>query len=210
MRIAIIFTCILTLISSSGCGGTSIGNPEIMPKWPPDRPVMQQPPEVDQDTIDHYKFFLYQPEWDEWGNFNPVNRELVWGAFSAIYFQAVRENDQYVMFSVIWAMGSTGIVEFLPILLEILDAIQVDNRTTILPAIGGMPSDYAVYTLIQNLDHSNSLVRDVTAYALGNFEYYDQFPGTRTYAVKGLMMRLKIEEIRWIRLTLEKAIEKLV
>lgn len=210
MRITIVLTLLIVLTSLSACNGTSVGTPEIMPKWPPDRPVLVEAPEVDQDTIDHYRSLMYGGICGFWWEIEPDRKDEAWGAFSAIYIQAKKDNDQSLMSIVIYTMGATRIVEFLPAILEAFTVLEVRSQSIAVYTLGRMPSDFAVYQLIQNLDHENVHVRKAAAYSLGIYIYYDSFPGTRTQAVKGLMLRLKIEEAGWLRVIMEKAIEKLL
>ena len=208
MRIAIVLTSLFVLSALAGCGGSSIGNPEIMPKWPPDHPVLVQAPEVDQYTIDHYRSLMSGGICGSWWEIEPDKKDEAWGAFSAIYNKAKIDNDQSLMSSVIYTMGTTRIVEFLPAILEAFTVLEDRSQSIAVYALGRMPSDFAVYQLIQNLDHENVQVRKAAAYSLGIYIFYDYFPGTRTQAVKGLMLRLKIEEAGWIRVMLEEAIER--
>jgi hypothetical protein len=195
---------------NSGCGGTSIGTPEIASPWPPDRPVLVQPPEVDQGTIIKYIFLIRQPGWSNWAGFHPDQRDEVWGALSAIYFQAKKDNDQVLMSGAIHSMGATGIVEFLPTILEAFDIFEDIYKPTVMSAMSGMPSDYAVYTLLQYINDGEFRIRKAVVWSLGNFKYYDIFPVARNYAINGLLKRLPIEQNLQIRENIEESLEKLL
>jgi hypothetical protein len=208
MRIVIIFTLLFVLASLAGCGGSSPGNPEIMPEWPPDRPVLVQPPEVDQETIDWLRFLMGQPQvilWDEMG----MDRDILWGGFSAIYFQALEEKNKFWINQSISVMGCLGYVEFLPLLIDALENPDVDNTSGILYSVGTMPSAYSIFVLTNNINDEGQFVREGAIYGLQRFKYYDLFPGTRTQAVKALMLQREVEQSGWLIMKIDQALEVL-
>lgn len=210
MRRIFFLTIIVTLCLNSGCGGSSPGNPDIKQPWPPARPVLVQAPEVDQGTIIKYIFLIGQPGWMNWAGFHPDQRDEIWGALSAIYFQAKNDNDQFLMSGAIHSMGATGIIEFLPTILESFDVIEDIYKPTVMSAMSGMPSDYAVYTLLHYINDEEFRIRKAVVWSLGNFKYYDIFPVARNYAINGLLRRLSIEENLQIREKIKAGLEKLI
>ncbi|MCK4720467.1 hypothetical protein KAU08_07400 [bacterium] len=208
MRRVIFLTLILTLCLNSGCGGSSIGTPEIASPWPPERPVLVQAPVVDQETIDWLRFLMGQPQvilWDEMG----MDRDVLWGGVSAIYFQALEEKNKFWINVSINVMGGLGYVEFLPLLIDALENPDIEDTSGILYSVGTMPSAYSIFVLTNCISNEGQFVREGAIYGLQRFKYYDLFPGTRTQAVKALMLQREVEQSGWLLMKIDQALEVL-
>jgi len=156
---------------------------------------------IDQATIDLYVFFLQQPEFDSWGDGTFDDQDLLEG-LDIIYQQAVEDEDDIMVRRVIWAMGETGLVGFLPNITEALES----EPTVACYALGKIASEDAVNELIGMLDHEDDQVRDAAVWGLGNMPYIDGMEESKEDAVDALNELLEVEEEDWIREDIEAAV----
>ena len=155
---------------------------------------------VDQDTIDRMVFILHQHDWDYWSD-QPFGDDLIEG-LEIIYDQAITDEDDQLRAKVIWAMGETGLVEFIPTIIEDLEL----DPTIACYALGKIPSEDGVYALFEMLDDEDMFVRDAAVWGLGNIPYTDSMEEVRNDVIATLYERLEDEEEDWIIENIDAAI----
>jgi hypothetical protein len=190
------FLCVLLVLNFfviSACGSSS----PLEPAWPPDRPVQQTPPSVDQDTIDLMVFLLLQSHQIDWSA-EGWGYEILWGGLETIYADSISTGNFQRASAVIHAMGVSGEIVFLP---TILDGLNGDDPYVAMYALRSMESEYAVYALIQRLPNPDPINRDSAAGSLGAWGWYDEYPLAREKALGALTARLALEEVDWVRET---------
>jgi hypothetical protein len=148
---------------------------------------------VDQETIDRFIFLLQQPEGNPWGDGTFDDAVLLEG-LGAIYAQAVADEDDVMLRRVIWAMGETGLVDFVPSIVESLDPEPV----VACYALGKIASEDGVNALIGMLDNEDMQVRDAAVWGLGNVPYQTDMEQAREDALAALNARIPLEEEAWV------------
>jgi HEAT repeat protein len=156
---------------------------------------------VSQETIDQYIFLLQQPEFDDWGDGTFDDQDLLDG-LDIIYQQAVQDEDDIMVRRVIYAMGETGLVGFIP---DITEALETEPVVACY-ALGKIASDDSVYALIGMLDNEDMQVRDAAVWGLGNMPYTDSMEDAKDDAVEALDGRLDVEEEDWILEDIQAAV----
>ncbi len=156
---------------------------------------------ADQETIDRFIFLLQQPEWDMWddGVFDDATLQ---DGLSTIYDQAVADGNDILYRRVVWAMGVTGLLGFVP---TVTDALNTEGVVACY-ALGKLSSEDSVTALIGMLDNDDMHVRDAAVWGLGNIEYTSGMEDAQTSAVDALNDRLAVEEEDWIRESIDSAV----
>ena len=160
---------------------------------------------VSQDTIDRFIFLLNQPEWNRWGEGVFGDADLLDG-LESIYYQAVSDNDSTLQRKVIWAMGETGIVQFAPTVASAMSTEPV----SVCYALGKLPSEESVDSLIGILDNDDVQVRDAAVFGLGSMNYSSDLIPARDLAVQALNDRLSIEKESWVLDDIQAAITLII
>jgi len=148
---------------------------------------------VDQETIDRFIFLLQQPEGNPWGDGTFDDTMLLEG-LGAIYTQAVADEDDVMLRRVVWAMGETGIVAFVPSIIESLEPEPV----VACYALGKLASEDGVYALMGMLDNEDMQVRDAAVWGLGSLPYQTGMEQAREDALAALNARIPLEEETWV------------
>jgi len=156
---------------------------------------------VNQETIDQYIFLLQQPEFEDWNDGTFDDQDLLEG-LDIIYQQAVQDGDDIMVRRVIYAMGQTGLVGFVPNLTEALET----EPTVACYALGKIASNDSVYALIGMLDNEDMQVRDAAVWGLGSMPYIDSMEDAKDDAVEALNGRLDVEEENWILEDIQAAV----
>lgn len=157
---------------------------------------------VDQQTIDNMIFLLRQPEWNQWGD-APFDDLTLYDGLQAIYAQSVNSNDEILRKQAIWAMGETGLTAFVP---TVVGAIS-DDPVVACFALGKLPSEYSVETLISMLDNKDPHVRDSAAWGLGNMPYHSGMLAAKAKAIEALNAHKSVEKESWVKATIAAAID---
>lgn len=156
---------------------------------------------ISQELVDRFEFLLEQPEWDMWDDGTFDDADLIEG-FDIIYANAVAEEDDIMVRRVMWAMGVTGLTEFVDTLTD-----EMENEPIVVCyALGKIPSDDGVYALIEELDNDDEQVRDAAAWGLGSIPYTDEMDESLADAIEALYLRVGEEEEDWVLDTVEAAI----
>jgi hypothetical protein len=156
---------------------------------------------VDQATIDKMVFLLNQFEWNQWAD-GVFDNITLYDGLTAIYGQAVNDGDDILKRKVIWAMGETGIPEFAPTLVGASESEPIACAY----ALGKLPSDYSVDTLVGLLSNDDQYVRESAAWGLGNIPYNDDMATSKDRALSALKDQLKAEKEDWVKETISAAI----
>ncbi len=156
---------------------------------------------VSQDTVDKFIFLLRQPDWTQWddGVFDDATLEE---GLNAIYSQAVNGSDDILARQAVWAMGETGLVPFVPAIIEILD----DEPVVACFALGKISSEDCVEALIGVLGHEDMQVRHASVWGLGSMLYASGMDDARNDALEALGARLDLEEEDWVLEEVQAAI----
>lgn len=157
---------------------------------------------IDPATIDNMELLLQQPEWNEWGN-GAFDDTTLYDGLTAIYARSVNEGDSRLLRKVIWAMGETRLIFFVPMVIGVLP----DEPEIACFALGKIPSEDAVDALIEMLDDSDKYTRDAAAWGLGNNPYPRDQSEVKSRVLAALRERLAEEREEWIRTTLAGAVE---
>lgn len=157
---------------------------------------------AEQDVIDQFVMLLNHPEgWDGWGEGVFDDATLVDG-LTSLYEDCIEGGTDIPMEYILFAMGETGLVEFLVPISNAIDAEPISACF----ALGRLPSTEAVQKLIEMLEHENRHVRDIAVYSLGKYPHYPLFEGLRDEVLQALNLRLDAEEEEWIREDIQAAI----
>lgn len=186
----ILIPTILVALVFMGCGSSS----PTVPAWPPDQPVRLQAPDADQDTVDWITFLLMQPFQFDW-NPDDFGYDNLWGSLESILASALDDGNNVLAESAIHAMGESGMIEFLPTIVDALAYAPVSAGY----ALRNMESEYAVFILIEKLDNPEIFVRAAAVGSIGQWKWYDSYPVARENAVNALSFRLGVEPVTWVR-----------
>jgi len=200
MRVCAISLCLILTILTTACGHQS----PLEPPWPPDPPVYREPPQVDQETLDHIIFVMNQPENILWYEY--YDDDFLWGVLEAAYAQAMETGDDRLAKNAVCCMGTIGLTQFMPTLVSALDTCPFEACN----ALGHMQSDYAVYALIPYLDHEDSVVRSIAAWSLGHSPAYSQAPPARYFALQALQRSFSAEPEDWVREEISNSINAIL
>ncbi len=155
-----------------------------------------------RDVTDRFIGLLNLPEgWDGWSEGVFDDATLVDG-LTSIYEGSIDGTIDVPMEYILYAMGETGLVEFLE---PINDAIDTEPISACF-ALGKIPSVDAVHKLEDMLGHENRHVRDIAAYSLGKYPHYELFDGLQYEVLDALNARLEVEKEEWIKDDIDAAI----
>jgi len=147
-----------------------------------------------QSEIENLTFLLRQFEWDQWDE-GVFNDNLLLDALPIIRQNAMDAGDDILRSKVIYAMGETGLVGFVPILIEELDF----EPAIVCYALGKISSSDSVDALITGLEDEDMQVRDAAVWGLGNMVYTVEMETARDDALNALKSQLSREEESWVR-----------
>lgn len=148
---------------------------------------------VDRETIENLKFLLMQPGPIYWADMDIDDAVLIEG-FTEIHAAAVIDDTEGLRAQVLWAMGETGFIDFVPILIDELET----NQSTACYALGKISSDDGVEALIPMLDNEDMFVREAAIWALGSIPYTISMDESKELAKSSLETRLEAEEEDWL------------
>ena len=156
---------------------------------------------VDQHIIDSLLIKLNFFEETSWETFEFDDQTLI-EALEYIYAVALQGDDFPLQRKTLHAMGMTGLVEFTPTLINALNSEPFSACW----ALGKMPTEQAVDALISMLPNAVQRTRKAAIWALWDFPYYLDFPGTSSAALDALYARLEIEEDAFLLEQIQAAI----
>ncbi len=157
---------------------------------------------ITQDTLDKIVFLLGQPEGNPWDNSSTFSDTDLREGLELVYQMAVDDENVNLKNSVLWAMGETGIGTFDTIIIG-----EFENEPSIVCyALGKIPSEDGVHTLIEALDDEDHFVREAAAWGLGKLPYSYGLDDLQDVAMDALNARLEVEEEQFIIDTIEAAL----
>ena len=156
---------------------------------------------LDSQTLDNLIFLLSQPEPIAWDDCSIDDATLIEG-FSTIYEMSLDNETPSQLHSVIWAMGETGLEEFIPILTGELE----NEPVLICYALGKISCEDSVNALIPMLDNEDRFVREAAVWGLGNITYDESLDDAKASALYALKSRLDEEVEPWIIEMIDAAI----
>jgi hypothetical protein len=159
---------------------------------------------VTPDFLDNIILLLRQPfdiDWRDTGYDRPTLASALKQAFD--YGEVI--GDMRLCRAALSAMGDLGWLEFEGTILYALN----DNTEHAMATLARMPSSHTVPTLIAHLNDEHRTTRLYAAAFLGNFQYYDLFPGAREYTILALQEREKIEPDDYVLEAVKQSIERL-
>ena len=154
-----------------------------------------------QSEIDNLTFLLRQYEWDQWDE-GVFNDNLLLDALPVIRQNAINAGDDILRSKVIYAMGETGLVGFVPILIEELDF----EPAIVCYALGKISSSESVDALVTELGDEDMQVRDAAVWGLGNMVYTSEMETARDDALTALKSQRSREDESWVRDDIDAAI----
>ncbi len=158
---------------------------------------------VDPETKDMMKFYMRQSMWDAW--YETFDEQTLVLGLMEIHSDAVYESDDYYRSIALCVMGDTGLLEFVPILIDDIDLFPIE----VSHALSNIQSNEGIQAVIGKLDSADSITRDSAASALGRYPYYADSPGNRNGALYALRGRLAFETESWVLETVERAIARI-
>ncbi len=201
-RIQNLSLCLLALPALlCACNSSSVG----APTWPPDAPEYVEPPHVSQETVDSLILQIFgdwgEPssyDWEEHAGWTDAD---LWGAMEALY--RIGEVDGHDWREIaLCLMGATGMLECMPTLISAYDEFPAD----VAAAMSGMESEYAIYLMIDTLDHPIQTARVLAARGLQDYEYFSEFRRGRDMAIAALTIRQSIEPDLLVRYEIGEAL----
>jgi hypothetical protein len=156
---------------------------------------------VDRETIDNLTFILTQPGPIHWADMDIDDATLI-EAFNEIYATSVDNGDDGLRAQVVWAMGETGIVDFVPTIIGVLEY----DPSTACYALGKISSDDGAEALIGMLDNEDMFVREAAIWGLGKMPYLVSMDDSKANAVAALENRLESETEDWLKDLINAAI----
>jgi hypothetical protein len=196
MKQVILLTLLLVAAVIPACTDIS----PVTPPWPPEHPVAQQPPDVDPEIVESIRSLLWYCGSD-W-NYSVFDHDTLWGGLDALYREGISTDNYHLATVALNVMGRSGIVEFTPAILSALEFYPFDACL----ALGGMPGEYAVYALIQYLDHPYVSVRLAVVLGLKNWNFYREHPIAYGQVQYYLRWRLAAEPDEFVREQIEEAL----
>jgi len=201
-RIQNLSLCLLALLALlCACNRSSVG----APTWPPDAPEYGEPPHVSQETIDSVLLQIFgdwgEPssfDWEEHAGWTDAD---LWGAMEALY-QIGKVDGSDCRQHVLYHMGLTGMLEFMPTLINAYDEFPAD----VAYAMRRMESEYAIYLMIDTLDHPIQTARVFAVRGLQKYEYFSEFRRGRETAIAALTIRQSIEADLLVRYEIGEAL----
>jgi hypothetical protein len=147
----------------------------------------------DRETIENLTFLLSQPGQINWADMEIDEATLIEG-FNQIYATAVQNRTDDIRASVIYAMGETGFVDFVPVIVGELE----NDPSTASYALGKIPSVDGVQALIPILDNEDMFVREAAIWALGSIPYTESMDESKEQAKTALENHLETETEAWL------------
>ena len=148
---------------------------------------------VDRETLENLTFLLSQPGQIHWSDMEIDDATLIEG-FNQIYTTAVQNGTDDIRASVIYAMGETGLVDFVPVIVGELE----NDPSTACYSLGKIPSDDGAQALIPILDNEDMFVREAAIWALGSIPYTESMDESKGLAKTALQNHLESETEAWL------------